>query len=612
MSVSPTTALSRLSLDCAPTSNPQPESHMHPLHRSVSAQDSSQDSDESDWDEDEDTRDVVCSPTGLKYNIAHLSPKTQKVVRELFNETSIDTPPQISLELCGIKEADAENDDVFYAFQMHEVVPCSVRIGSRHSTRFSTPRCECPDARYRDERPCKHLVWLFDKISKQTLFDHDPESELTLSESGYAQELGDPFQQISEIRLDVLADSLHCDISAPNCDTAPPNRARVKEAREMVAAVAGIDPREIGGYRTDLENTYNSAALIHRGDLEATLFSLILASHSLAAWMREELSPSDLAVDPFRMLQQRVSRIISELDAYSSSLQNPTTVNARRDEGKEAEGPRNVTWAATQITHCVRQIEKLISRGAAPLVEWERASAARALVGILKAVANHSTESHAGSTVDDRNLYMLLVGNHDTGFVFSALDMLVDQSQFIEELEDIMDLLGRFGAPATYSENMRGLIMRMRSYKGGAEGSSSVPGSAGGSMAGAGGGGGGGKPRSKTPMLVESAPSAADHHRQPASEAESVPTSSSSSGGPRSGSTSGQFLTPELPASASRRGSRSGTRGRTAGRGSRGSGSAGGASASLSASASGSSATGSKRSVSGSGQDRGRGSKRAR
>ncbi|KAK3935995.1 hypothetical protein QBC46DRAFT_396171 [Diplogelasinospora grovesii] len=504
---------------------------------------------------------------------------------------------------------------------MHEVVPCSVRIGSRNSKRFSTPRCECPAARYENERPCKHLIWLLDKISKQALFDHDPDSELNLTESGYPAELGDPFQRISEMRLDVLADSLHCDIAAPNCDTAPPNYGRVREAREMVAAVAGVRPRELDSYRPDLETSYNSASLIRRGDLEATLFSLILASHSLAAWVRTGLlDPSDPPVDPFRSLQRRVCRIIAELDAYSASLRDPALAVARREKGKEAEGPRNVKWAAEQIQNCVKQIEKSVSRRTrSPLAAWERSSAARALVAILKAIVNHHIDSHAGNTADDRNLYMRLVGNqHDFGGVYiAALTTLVDQSQFIEELEGIMDLLGRYGAPTSFAANMRDLITRMRSHTH-AVGGSSTSTAAGrressDSMLGA---------RSSTPSLdlpgpsqmkgkqVEFVPAQPEPSQQPRPEPPAPPAPAPA---PTTNPRPARFLTPEVPASMSRRAS---GRGRRAGRGAgggagRAGGTAGGTSAGAEGSGSGSGA-GSKRSVSGNGQDRGRGSKRAR
>ncbi|KAG7293366.1 hypothetical protein NEMBOFW57_003414 [Staphylotrichum longicolle] len=410
-------------------------------------------SDASDWDveeeEDEDDTDIVSSPAGFKYNISRLSPRTRQVVKGLFNQASSSEPPQISLELCGMRDEDPDGSGrgLFYAFQLHEVVPCSVRIGARDSRRFSVPKCECPDARYRHVRPCKHLIWLFDKISKQTLFDHDPDSELTLTELGYPEELGDPFDQISQLGLDILTDDLRCDTSEPDSDVAFPNPARIREAREMVAAVAGIEPCELDDFRPDLETSYNRNTLIRRGDLGATLFSLLLASHSLA------------------------------------------------------------------------EIEKLLSRGSSPLSEWARSSAARALVSILKAVVYH------------RDLYSRLIGDQDTGFVYSALDMLADQSQFIEELEEIMERIGIHGAPPSYVTNMRQLIARMRSH------TTEVVAAASRSV-----------PRSETPPMSE-------------------PVGAVQSSG-ESRSSNVRFITPELPASAMGRGRQGrGGRGRGNGRG---------------------------------------------
>lgn len=481
-------------------------------------------SDVSDWEADDDSdehSDIVSSSTGFKYNISRLSPQTRQVVRGLFNHAPAQEPPQISLELCGVREGDPSGSGRLYAFQMHEVVPCSVRIGARDGGRFSTPRCECPDARYRHVRPCKHLIWLFDRISKHALYDHDPNSELTLTEFGFPEELGDPFDLISQIRLDILADELHCDMSDPDRETSSPNRARVREAREMVAAVAGIQPWETDEFRPDLETSYHDASLIHRGDLGATLFSLILASHSLAEWVRTQLSPSDAAVDPYRSIQQRVSRIVDE---YSLAIRGPGIAAADDEQEDPGKDPLDVTWASTQIWNCVRKIEKLVSRGPGPLSGWARSSAARSLVGILKAV------------VGNRSLYMRLVGDHDTGFVYSALDMFVDQSQYIEELEDIMESIGVYGAPPSYVAKMRGLISRMRSYN--TESAGTVSGS--------------GIPRSHTPPPLTSEYLSADA-REP----------------PPGSSTTVQFLTPETPASARARRSAGSVRGRGNARGSK-------------------------------------------
>ena len=475
-----------------------------------------QPSDVSDWEAGEDDNeemDVVSSPTGLKYNISRLPPGTRQMVRSLFSQTSAQDPPQISLELCGIRE-DTEGSGYFYAFQMHEVVPCSVRIGAQGSGRFSTPRCECPDARYRHIRPCKHLIWLFDRISKQALFDYDPDSELTLTELGYAEELGDPFDQISQIRLDVLADGLHCDTSDPENDTSLPRRSRMRVAREIVATVEGIQPWELDRYRPDLEASYDGGALIRRGDLGATFFSLLVASHSFAEWVRSELSPSDPPIDPFRSMEQRVLRIIDELEAYSAAERDPAVTAAYERQGKAAEGPRNASWAAIQIQNCVKRIEKLISRSSSPLAEWARSSAARSLISILKAVVSH------------RDLYTRLIQDQNTGFVHSALDMLSDQSQFAEELESIVDSITVYGARSSYVDKMRSLVARMRSHK--TESGSITTGS--------------GVPRSETPPLSEAPPLPAQ---------DSV---SSNSGSVR-------FLTPELPASAMGRGGGSRARG---------------------------------------------------
>ena len=523
MSLSPTTGMSRLSLECI-SATPKDRSRIQPARPDTPMAPSEHFSEASDWeaedDDDEDDAEIVSSSTGFKYNLSQLSPRTRQVVKELFAQASSHDPPQVSLELCGVREEDPESGGFFYAFQMHEAVPCSVRIGTRDSTRFSAPKCECPDARYRHARPCKHLIWLFDKISKQTLFDHDPESELTLTEFGYPEELGDPFERISEIGLGILANDLHCDTSEPDSDVVPPNPARIREARALVAAVAGIHPGELDDYRPDLEASYNRNALIRRGDLGATLFSLLLASHSLSEWVRSELGPSNPAVDPFRSIQQRVSRIIQELNSHSAAEQDSAPEDAYRVRHPGAEGTRDANWATTQIQHCVRRIEKLVSRGSSPLAGWARSSAARSLISILKAVVYH------------QDLYAPLVGDRDSGFVHSALDMLADQSQYVEELEEIMERIGVCGAPPSYVANMRQLIARMRSHS---SADSVIS-------------GGSGVPRSETPPLSEEAPPPALQNPGP-----SRPSGA-------------QFLTPELPASAMGRRGRGGS-GRARGNG---------------------------------------------
>ena len=134
-----------------------------------------------------------------------------------------------------------------------------------------------------------------------------------------------------------------------------------------------------------------------------------------------------------------------------------------------------------------------------------------------------------------------------------------------------MELVGRFGAPESYVSNLRGLIKRMRSHTGEESRRSSVAGPS------------GSTPRNVTPPLQGVPPPG---HRT---------ETDAGSGGPSSAGRNVQFLIPGASASPRARGGRGGRRGAASG------------------SESGeSSRAGSKRPMSGTGSERGKGPKRAR
>jgi len=511
---------------------------------------------------------VVRSPSGLRYNIGHLSDETQDVVRSLFAGI-LEEPFEIALKWCD-RLRDQEGNDDFYAFQMSEVVPRSVRIGSPQS-KYGEPECRC------GTKPCKHLIWLSDLIASQVLYNHHPDTPLTLNERGYADELGSPFSQISEMRLDVLASSLHCDVGHP-ASNPEPSASRKAEAREILASVAQIDEFDVPNYRTDLqEDSFDHSSLIHPSDLEATLFSLLLASHSLTAWVRSQLHPSAPPRDRFRLIHQRVLYIISELEAYSSTTRDSAAPGRaeRALSPTDSDGPRDVAWAARSIERCVEQIRTAVVRRSRdsddssnttttpPLATWERASAARALVRILRAVAERNADMHPGAGQDDRNLYARLIGNRDTGFIHAALEPLIDQNQFVDELEDILELVGANGVMASWLSSMRRVVAKMRGWRG--------------TPSGAGAGA-----KGKASLL---APRSADQ----GGASRSASAAAAAAEGGREGSS--RYSAAQMPAPAT-----GSTRGGTATRGGRAGGSSGGA--------------GSKRSGVGTGSDRG--SKRMR
>ena len=179
----------------------------HQPHDDVSSSETETDSNSSEFEEnssefDEDESSTIRSPTKLTYLIDHLPETTQSVIRETFRE-----PPKIALEKCR----RIENT---YAFQMTELVTRSVRIRAPEDG-TSKLSCSC---RNDDGEPCRHLLWLLDQIVNQSLYDGDISKPLRMSAAGYAEEIGDPFQNISKYHLDVLAEGLHSHLITPDSE----------------------------------------------------------------------------------------------------------------------------------------------------------------------------------------------------------------------------------------------------------------------------------------------------------------------------------------------------------------------------------------------------------
>ncbi|WYZ34427.1 hypothetical protein EsH8_I_000703 [Colletotrichum jinshuiense] len=441
-----------------------------------SSSDPDSDSDSSLIDDDDPS--VVRSPSKLAYRVDRLSAEARLRVREAFKD-----PPRLSLQHCRLR------DDV-YAFQMTELVPRSIRIGSASSP-FATPRCSCREQQKKNGPPCRHLFWLLDQLVRQTMYDHDPTSPLTMTPDGFPEEIGDPFTDISAFHLDVLADGLHCDVfnlgseedsEDSGSEEKRPNPHRVQEIREMLSAVVSSTTSP-DDYRPDLfsDPPDTGKKPVKRHDLEGTIFRMLLANNDFFHYFLSQMRTTDPINDPFRKLSQRVDRVLLELDAYASSPSAPAD--------SSIEGPRDVAWAARHITGVVGLIRTAIFKRDRPLEHWERTSAARTLVHILAAVVERNrdfvrgggslrgaattTGTGAETSRRDRNIYLRLVGDRDEDFVLGVLNLLPPDAaaQFLHNLEVIQDQLGVNGAPASYVEKFRSLMARLRRAGGGASGS---------------------------------------------------------------------------------------------------------------------------------------------
>ncbi|KAJ9142123.1 SWIM zinc finger protein [Pleurostoma richardsiae] len=498
----PTTRFSNLSLESMPPTTRSHSQQHPPGAAGGQGRDSDSDPDSSDGGEnsnesslEEDSPMVVRSPkTNLVYNISNLPEQTQELVRQLFHESPQDEPPQIVLQWCQLSRE--EQGSQFYAFQMHEIVPRSVRIGGPES-RYPVPRCNCMR---QGSALCKHLITLLDQINYHTSYAQNADRELTLEPTGYTAETGSAFDRISAFDLSVLAEGLHCDVGPPESKTQP-SPQRLREAREILAAVAaGVDERDdeaVERYRRDLFDDPGAlgGGIIARGDLEQTVLQMLLANNDFFAYFLRLLAPNDRARDPFRWQQQRVDRVLSLLDAHSISLASTASPSSAGAATTPSMPSHDVPWAATHLLQATQTIQALLQRSDRPPEPWERASAARVLVRTLRAVVfSYARDAHPGANTTDRNLYQRLIGSSSSSgagsgsFVVDALALLPDQNQYIDELESIEEAIGVLGCPEAYLRKLRGLIARLRSNR-------SAGGSSGGGGPGGGGGGGAGGSR---------------------------------------------------------------------------------------------------------------------
>ncbi|KAK4067525.1 SWIM-type domain-containing protein [Trichoderma simmonsii] len=443
----PVAPFSRLSLDeMSPTSQSGPHTALQGDTYEPTVEDSSSDLESySDSEDDDDELSmVVQSPTKLAYNINHLPEKAQGAVRETFSE-----PPAIALQQCRLI------DDT-YAFQMTELVTQSIRIRA-NGDGSSQLTCSC--GRGDDAEPCSHLLWLLDRLTKQMLYDYDPKTPLTMTQDGFAEELGDPFTAISEHHLDVLSDGLHCQVIDPEALSEDDLASyRVQESRELLSAVYGKTPED---FRPDIfARPVLGKKVLKRNDLDCTVFRMLLDNHHFFNYFQSVSRPRDPINDPFRKLAQRVDRVLRRFDAYAS---DPSPARS------SAETLPNVAWAAKHLLGCVKLIKSIIYTRDRPLQPSEASSAVRTLVHILSAVAsrNHDVVSSGSPTPRiERNLYLRLIGDRDRDFVLAELNLLPEAaSQHLHTLEAVLEDVGMHGAPVTFVDKFKALLSRLRAPK---------------------------------------------------------------------------------------------------------------------------------------------------
>ena len=414
--------------------------------------DSETDSDLSDFDEDAPS--LVRSPSRLLYRLDDLPPRSRNAVRDTFSD-----PPRISLQRCRLI------DDT-YAFQMTELVTRSVRIRASGDGE-SRLSCSCTGPDYRGggehQETCPHLLWLLDQLLKQTLYHHDRNEPVTMNRTGYAHEMGDPFQTIARHHLDVLAAGIHCPLVDPDDSDDQLDQTRTLEARELLSSVYSTPPDQ---FRPDIfDHPTPGRKVVKRNDLNRTVFRMLLDNGHFFHYLLSLSRPTDPVNDPFRKLSQRVDLVLRSLDAAAAAVAQ----TAASTSSSSVEHPTTVAWAARHILGCVNHIRSALYSRDHPLRPAEALSAASALVHILGAVVARNHDVQRDGPRPDRNLYLRLIGDRDQDYVIGVLALIPEAaSQFLSDLEELLDQIGIHGAPATYVDKFRSLLGRLRTSTTGA------------------------------------------------------------------------------------------------------------------------------------------------
>ncbi|XDG07149.1 hypothetical protein ABKA04_006764 [Annulohypoxylon sp. FPYF3050] len=422
----PTERFKKLSLESMP-----PTTRLQSQRLRV--EDSSSESEtEPDFDFDDDG--YMTSPSDLRYSLDLLDDETRDNVTR-----AVEDPSQFVLRGC-------QAGDGRCLFLITEPVEYTIRTGVEESG-YGIPSCTCESGE-RGESPCRHILWLFDQITSQVLGVQ--RTPFTLSHHGFPTELGNPYDAISNFHLDMLADSLHCDVFGQSPD---PNPRRVQETREILASLNEVP---IDEYRPDLfEHPRKGKKVIKRGDLEQTIFRMLLCNDDFFQYFLSLMRADELNKNRFRSLQHRADAALAGLREY-----------AETPPLQDVAQPKDVEWCAMHLAMITHQIHSVIHNTDRPLETWELRAAARTAIHVLEQVVDHNEDvGPSNLPKEKRNLFFRLIGDQDRNFAVDVLSSIPPQilGPWIDDLAAIQENILELGAPGSYTTRLSSLITHLRS-----------------------------------------------------------------------------------------------------------------------------------------------------
>lgn len=372
-------------------------------------------------------------PSKLRYSLENLDEDTQNHINKAMAD-----PSQLVLQQCQARGP-------YMIFRVSELVEHTIQTGSAGSG-YPFPTCTC-----KERSPCRHILWLFDQITRQVLDDLG--KPLTMNHHGYSDELGDPengenpYHMIARFHLDVLAHSLHTCVKTPGSSSEDRlNPRRVQEVREMLASLTDTP---VDTYRPDLfDNPREGRRVVKRNDLECTIFRMLCQNNEFFHYFLSSMRTDELVHNPFRRLQQRAEFVLAQFDAYA---RNPTAYSSLTH-------PCDVEWCATHLCLVAQHVRSTITSHASK--PWEYREAACTLVMVLCAAVDRHQD-----LPPERSLYHKLIYDINYSFVIDILDENIPPpaiKPLVSSIEDVLGSMHRLGAPDRCKAKLEALCGRAR------------------------------------------------------------------------------------------------------------------------------------------------------
>lgn len=386
------------------------------------------------------------------------------------NTTEPEQEPEHILALYHCRHIGAE-DDRRYAFQIAdaEVVRYGVRV---KPTNTGLPQCSCnPNS----ESVCRHVRWLLDQLG------HTDATSAAVDSPDY-------YGQITAAGLENICEELHWELrtgtesdeeettwqlnkdhrsKSHGLQTRGMVRERLKEVRDILATLSNESTVD---YRKDIFESVDDITLediLVPHDLEATVSRLLVHDDDVFYQFKSLVSHNTRAVDFFRKMNHKAKQACRLLDEYV--------------QHGAAAGQHDLIWCSQQLVNIVNFISTNVTERQ-PLSAESRMEAAKSLVSILlEVVKNRNKDVYQddrlprrrqhGEPHTDRNLYQRLIGSISpqnpvgNAFIIKALQDLPEAQAFVEDLEEILHILGTIGwgpAPKPYREKLTTLIAQLK------------------------------------------------------------------------------------------------------------------------------------------------------